>query len=64
MKIEFVVVMQYGKLVCKPANPQAELLAKIAGTKILTHATMCLAERMGMELVELVPPAGWQNAQR
>lgn len=64
MRIEFVVVQQYGKLVCKPANKAAESLAKIAGTKILTHATLCEAEKMGMELVELKPAIGWQNAQR
>lgn len=43
----------YGVKKVYPANPQAHLLAEIAGTKTLTHAALCLAERMGFEIVEV-----------
>lgn len=51
----------YGKNVAYPANEQAELLARIAGTTTLTHETLCLAERMGFEIVTIANTAAWKE---
>jgi hypothetical protein len=37
----------YGNTTIYPANEQAELLAKIAGTKTLTTSTVELAKKLG-----------------
>lgn len=42
----------YGKCTIYPANEQAELLAKIAGTKTLTNSALQLAEQMGFTIME------------
>ena len=48
----------YGKWTAYPANTQAELIARIAGTKTLSFATLELAEDMGFRLVRLDPMTG------
>ncbi len=41
----------YGLVKAYPACPQAERLAKLAGTKTLTVAALRLAKEMGFELI-------------
>lgn len=41
----------YGNLVTYPVCERAKLIAEIAGSKTLTHATLCYAERLGFEIV-------------
>lgn len=50
-KIEIRVDRIYGNLTVYPVCERAKLLASIAGTKTLTHETLCLAERLGFEIV-------------
>jgi len=43
----------YGKTTIYPANEAAETLAAIAGTKTLTPATLELAEKLGLLVMEV-----------
>lgn len=43
----------YGNVVCYPANQQAEVLARIAGTKSLLPRTLAGARALGLQ-VDLV----------
>jgi len=40
----------YGKMVCYPANQQAEVLAKIAGTKTLSGEALAGARALGLQV--------------
>ena len=40
----------YGVPSVYPINETASLFAQIAGTKTLTHPTLCLAERLGYQI--------------
>jgi len=40
----------YGNDLVYPACPAAVLFAQIAGSKTLTHGTLCLIERLGYEI--------------
>ena len=40
----------YGNLVCYPANPSAEVLARIAGTKTLLPRTLAGARALGLQV--------------
>lgn len=62
-RIEIEVRSVYGSLKVYPVNEQAKLLAQIAGTTTLTHATLCFAERMGFSIVEVFPStqARWKE---
>lgn len=40
----------YGRITCYPANAQAEVLAKIAGTKTLGPATLAGARALGLRV--------------
>ena len=44
----------YGTLTIYPANETASLIAKIAGTKTLTHQALVAAEKLGFS-VEVQP---------
>jgi hypothetical protein len=46
----------YGNRTIYPVNEQARLLARIAGTKTLTAATVTLAKQLGFHF-EVVQPA-------
>jgi len=46
----------YGNLVTYPVCERAKLIAELAGTKTLTHASLCLAERLGFEIVNVASP--------
>lgn len=50
-KIEIRVDSVYGNLVVYPVCERAKLIAELAGTKTLTHASLCLAERLGFDIV-------------
>lgn len=52
-KIEIRVDRVYGNLVTYPVCERAKLLAAIAGTVTLKHETLCLAERLGFEIVAI-----------
>lgn len=43
----------YGNLVCYPANQQAEVLARIAGTKTLLPRTLAGARALGLQVMEM-----------
>jgi hypothetical protein len=45
----------YGNRTIYPVNEQAQLLAKIAGTKTLTNSTVLLAKQLGF-VFEVVQP--------
>lgn len=40
----------YGNVVCYPANQQAEVLARIAGTKTLLPRTLAGARALGLQV--------------
>lgn len=43
----------YGNVVCYPANQQAEVLARIAGTKTLLPRTLAGARALGLQVMEM-----------
>ena len=43
----------YGVIKCYPANQQAEVLAKIAGTKTLCPSTLAGARALGLRVMEM-----------
>lgn len=43
----------YGLVKCYPANAQAEVLAKIAGTKTLTPQALAGARALGLQVMEM-----------
>ena len=43
----------YGLIKCYPANQQAEVLAKIAGTKTLCPRTLAGARALGLQVMEM-----------
>jgi hypothetical protein len=45
----------YGNRTIYPVNEQARLLARIAGTKTLTHSTVILAKELGFHF-EIIQP--------
>lgn len=47
----------YGNVVCYPANQQAEVLARIAGTKTLLPRTLAGARALGLQVEEQNGPA-------
>lgn len=59
--VEIEVRNVYGTPTIYPVNEQAKLLARIAGTKTLTHATLALAEQMGFAIVT-AKPQSWKAA--
>lgn len=62
-RIEIEVRNVYGVPTIYPVNDQAKLLAKIAGTKTLTNASLALAEQMGFSIVTVAKPAqAWKAA--
>lgn len=50
-KITVRVDRVYGNPTVYPVCERAKLLAELAGTKTMTHGTLCLAERLGFEIV-------------
>ncbi len=62
MTIAIEVRNVYGRETIYPANETASLIAAIAGTKTLTHATLQLAERLGYT-IETVPVT-WAGVAR
>jgi len=60
--IEIEVRSVYGTPTIYPVNDQAKLLAKIAGTKTLTNASLALAEQMGFAIVTVAKPQNWRAA--
>lgn len=52
----------YGNVVCYPANQQAEVLARIAGTKTLLPRTLSGARALGLQVEEQHGPAQSQLA--
>jgi hypothetical protein len=60
-KIEIEVRNVYGVPTIYPVNDQAKLLAKIAGTKTLTNASLALAEQMGFSIVTVAKPVSWKE---
>jgi hypothetical protein len=59
-RIEIEVRNVYGVPTLYPVNDQAKLLAKLAGTKTLTNATLAVAEQMGFSIVTVSKPASWK----
>lgn len=53
MNIEIKIKDVYGNQMIYPACEKARLFATIAGTKTLTHATLCLIERLGYEIKDV-----------
>ena len=53
MTIEFKAKNVYGLVKYYPTNEAAECLAAIAGTKTLTEETLRLAEKIGLEVLEV-----------
>ena len=60
-RIEITVRKVYGVPTIYPANDQAKLLAKIAGTKTLTNASLALAEQMGFSIVTVQAMPNWRE---
>lgn len=54
MKILIEVREVYGNKTVYPACKVSEAFARLAGTKTLTHAALCIIESMGY-LIELKP---------
>jgi hypothetical protein len=54
MKIQIEVKEVYGNKTVYPACETSKAFAALAGTKTLTHAALCIIERMGY-LIELKP---------
>lgn len=52
----------YGNVVCYPSNQQAEVLARIAGTKTLLPRTLAGARALGLQVEEQHGPAQSQLA--
>jgi hypothetical protein len=59
-RVEIEVRNVYGVPTIYPVNDQAKLLAKIAGTKTLTNATLAVAEQMGFAIVTVTAAQGWK----
>lgn len=55
MKILVQVRDIYGVPTVYPACPQAVIFARLAGTKTLTHAALCLIEALGYEIEAQAP---------
>jgi hypothetical protein len=53
MMIQVSVKSVYGNDTVYPVCEKAKLFADIAGTKTLTHATLCLIERMGYTIEQV-----------
>ena len=51
----------YGQTKVYPVNQAAVLFAEIAGTKTLSHAVLCRAERLGFAIVAMAD-ADWRKA--
>ena len=43
----------YGQLKVYPICPRAKLFAEIAGSKTLTHSTLCKIEALGYEIISI-----------
>jgi hypothetical protein len=61
--IQIQVRTVYGVMQAYPVNEQAKLLAQIAGTKTLQHATLAYAERMGFQIEQVQQAAFYQCAE-
>jgi hypothetical protein len=55
--IQITLKSVYGVETAYPVCERAKLFAEIAGSKTLTHRTLCLIERMGFE-IEVVANTG------
>lgn len=55
MEIQVTVRQVYGVPTIYPANDAAKVLARIAGTRTLTVATLDLARELGMRVVDKTP---------
>lgn len=53
--IQVEVRSVYGQQAVYPACPDALVFAGIAGTKTLTHATLCAIERLGYRIEAVAP---------
>ena len=60
-RVEITVRNVYGVPTIYPANDQAKLLAKLAGTKTLTNATLAVAEQMGFAIVTVQAAPNWNG---
>lgn len=61
-KITIRVDRVYGKVTVYPVCDRAKLIAQLAGTTTLTHGALCLAERLGFEIVLAEGSANALNA--
>ena len=50
MKIQIRIANNYGIETAYPVCEQAILFSRIAGTKTLTHATLCHVEALGYQI--------------
>ncbi|HZT12702.1 MAG TPA: hypothetical protein VFA29_07855 [Candidatus Baltobacteraceae bacterium] len=62
MTIQIEVKNVYGELKVYPACEKAALFAKIAGTKTLTHHTLCQIEALGYEIINATESPCWKHA--
>jgi hypothetical protein len=60
-RIEIEVRNVYGVPTIYPVNDQAKLLAKLAGTKTLTNASLALVAQMGFSIVTVSKPVSWKQ---
>lgn len=51
----------YGEQKVYPMCPRSKLFAEIAGTKTLTHYTLCKVEALGYEIISIAN-ADWRKA--
>ena len=60
-KITIQIKSVYGELKVYPVCDDAKLFAAIAGTKTLTHATLCLVERLGFTIETTSNAITWKE---
>ena len=55
MKVEVIVRNEYGNVRAYPGNREAELFAKLAGTKTLTLEALRVIKDLGYEIEQTTP---------